>query len=147
MSTSERPLRHYTLLTPTIVPFRFRGLDAIGIIFFLLNIVLFLINVVMISLRFYCHPETFVASIMHPTERLYFPASVVSFGTILINISQYGPSHSGHWLNSAVTVLFWFDCALAILSSMVVYVLMWVSTVSSSELWLIGIGGALKASQ
>lgn len=115
------------------MPFRFPGLDAIGIIFFLLNIVLFLINVAMISLRFYCHPETFVASIMHPTERLYFPASVVSFGTILINISQYGPSHSGPWLNSAVTVLFWFDCGLALLASMVVYILMWVLMVSDSE--------------
>lgn len=106
------------------VPFRFAGLEAIGIIFFLLNLVLFLINVAMISLRFYCHPETFVASFMHPTERLFVPAAVVSFGTILINISQYGPSHSGLWLNSAVAVLFWVDCIFAILSSMIIYVLM-----------------------
>ena len=114
----------YVCSQSATVPFRFPGLEAIGILFFLLNVVLFLINIAMISLRFYCHPETFRASFMHPTERLFIPASVVSFGTILINISQYGPRHSGQWLNSAVVVLFWFDCAFAILASMVVYVLM-----------------------
>ena len=95
-----------------------------GIIFFLLNIVLFLFNVTMIALRFYCYPETFKASILHPTERLFLPASVVSFGTILLNISQYGPNRAGHWLNNTVTVCFWVDAALAVLSSMGVYLVM-----------------------
>ena len=107
-----------------IVPFRFPGLEAIGIIFFLLNIVLFIVNVVMISLRFYWYPETFKASFLHPTERLFIPASVVSFGTILLNISQYGPSHAGAWLNNAVAVLFWVDAGLALIASMGVYLIM-----------------------
>ena len=64
---------------------------------------------------------------MHPTERLFVPAAVVSFGTVLLNISQYGPGHAGHWLSDVVLVLFWFDCALAIVASMVVYLLMLVS--------------------
>ena len=115
---------HFWLGSSMSVPFRFRGLEAIGVFFFLLNVVLFFVNIALISLRFYCHPETFVASFMHPTERLFVPASVVSFGTILINISQYGLSHSGQWLNSAVAALFWFDCALALLASMAVYLLM-----------------------
>ncbi|KAL8715077.1 MAG: hypothetical protein Q9220_001034 [cf. Caloplaca sp. 1 TL-2023] len=109
------------------VPFRFRGLDTIGIIFFLFNIFLFLINVSMISLRFYTFPETFRASYMHPSERLFLPASVVSFGTILINISQYGLSRTGPWLSRATVVLFWIDAALAVLSSSGIYLLMWVS--------------------
>lgn len=107
------------------VPFRFHGLEAIGIIFFLLNIVIFFFNVLMISLRFYCHPETFRASVLHPTERLFIPAAVVSFGTILLNISQYGPSHAGDWLNNAVAVLFWVDVGLALIASMGVYLVMW----------------------
>ena len=108
-----------------LVPFKFRGLYAIGVVFFLLNILLFMINVIMISLRFYIHPETFKASILHPTERLFLPASVVSFGTVLLNISQYGPSHGpGHWLNDAVAILFWMDAALAIVASMGVYLVM-----------------------
>ncbi|KAL8865059.1 MAG: hypothetical protein Q9174_007093, partial [Haloplaca sp. 1 TL-2023] len=105
------------------VPFRFPGLYAIGCIFFLFNIVLFLINVVMISLRFYTFHETFRASYMHPSERLFLPASVVSFGTILINISQYGLSKSGPWLDTAVQVLFWLYATLAILASSGIYLL------------------------
>ena len=66
------------------------------------------------------------ASILHPTERLFLPAAVVSFGTILLNISQYGPNHGpGHWLNEAVAVLFWLDAGLAILASTGVYLVMW----------------------
>ena len=108
-----------------VVPFRFSGLYAIGVAFFLFNVLLFVINVMMISLRFYIHPETFKATILHPTERLFLPAAVVSFGTILLNISQYGPNHGpGHWLNDAVAVLFWIDAALAFIASMGVYLVM-----------------------
>ncbi|KAL8924416.1 MAG: hypothetical protein Q9208_004024 [Pyrenodesmia sp. 3 TL-2023] len=106
------------------VPFRFRGLTTIGVIFFLFNIVLFFINVVMISLRFYTFPETFRASYMHPSERLFIPAAVVSFGTILINISQYGITKTGPWLNHGMFVLFWFDAALAVLASSGIYLIM-----------------------
>ncbi|KAL8825288.1 MAG: hypothetical protein Q9170_007854, partial [Blastenia crenularia] len=125
-------IRHYTwtFFTMTMatggianvlytVPFRFRGLDTIGVVFFLFNMVLFVINVSMISLRFYTFPETFRASYMHPTERLFLPASVVSFGTVLINISQYGLTRAGPWLSRAVLVLFWMDAALAVLASSV----------------------------
>ena len=107
-----------------LVPFRFRGLETNGVFFFLLNIVLFIVNVMMISLRFYFHPETFKASILHPTERLFIPAAVVSFGTILLNISQYGPARTGHWINDAVATLFWVDAGLALVSSMGVYLIM-----------------------
>lgn len=107
------------------VPFRFRGLDVIGVAFFLFNILLFTLNVVLISLRFYFFPETFKASFLHPTESLFVPASVVSFGTILINISQYGLGQTGSWLESAVCVMFWIDCALAILASCGIYLLMY----------------------
>ena len=106
------------------VPFRFKGLETIGILFFLFNILLFIINIVMISLRFYTYPETFKASFMHPSERLFMPAAVVSFGTILINISQYGLSRSGPWLNRAVLVMFWLDATLALISSAGTYLLM-----------------------
>lgn len=78
----------------------------------------------MISIRFYSHPETFRASFLHPTERLFIPAAVVSFGTILLNVSQYGPGHAGDWLTNAVVVLFWVDVALALIASMGVYLIM-----------------------
>ncbi|KAI4176302.1 MAG: hypothetical protein LQ343_001040 [Gyalolechia ehrenbergii] len=131
-------LRHYTwtFFTMTMatggianvlytVPFRFRGLDTIGDIFFLFNIVLFVLNVSLISLRFYTFPGTFQASYMHPSERLFLPAAVVSFGTVLINISQYGLPETGPWLGRAVVVMFWIYAALAILSSSGIYLLIW----------------------
>lgn len=107
-----------------IVPFRFRGLDTIGVFFFLLNALLFILNVVMISLRFYYHPETFKASFLHPTERLFIPSAVVSLGTVLINVSQYGIPKAGTWLDSAVLVTFWIDAALACLASSGIYLVM-----------------------
>ena len=110
-----------------IVPFRFPGLDIIGTIFFLFNVLLFIINVILISLRFYLFPETFKASFLHPTESLFAPAAVVSFGTILINISQYGLYKVGPWLNTTVLALFWIDAALAILSSSIIYLIMLVT--------------------
>ncbi len=118
---------------PVTVPFRFKGLATIGIVFFLFNILLFIFNVVMISLRFYTYPETFKASFMHPSERLFMPAAVVSFGTILINISQYGVSRAGPWLSRAVLVMFWLDATLALISSAGIYLLMWAETPSLSS--------------
>lgn len=95
-----------------------------GTIFFLLNVVLFVVNTVLISVRFFYHPETFKASFLHPTERLFIPSAVVSFGTILINISQYGLPQTGPWLSTVMLVTFWIDVALAILSSSGIYLLM-----------------------
>jgi C4-dicarboxylate transporter/malic acid transport protein len=131
-------LRHFTWTFFTItmatggiasvlyhVPFRFRGLYTLGCIFFLLNLVLFSINITCISLRFYFHPHTFRNSILHPTESLFLPAATVSFGTILMNISQYAYGRVGDWLNSVVMILFWLDVGLAVIASFGVYLLMW----------------------
>ena len=107
------------------MPFRFRGLDTIGTIFFLFNLFLFLVNVTLITIRFRVFPETFKASLTHPTESLFVPASVVSFGTVLINISQYGLHNVGTWLNTTVLVLFWVDVALSIISSTGIYLVLW----------------------
>ena len=108
------------------VPYRFHGLYAIGCIFFLLNIVLFIINVTMISLRFRYYPSTFMASILHPTESLFIPAWLISLGTILINVTQYGTtgSKTGEWLLATMTVLFWVYCGLAVAFSCGIYLVM-----------------------
>ncbi|KAL1610431.1 hypothetical protein SLS60_002098 [Paraconiothyrium brasiliense] len=107
------------------VPFRFHGIYALGCIFFILNIVLFLFNVITISLRFYWFPKTFKASFLHPTESLFIPAAIISFGTILINISQYGVDQTGVWLEKTMLILFWIDCGLAISFSIGIYLIMW----------------------
>jgi hypothetical protein len=108
------------------VPFRFHGLYAMGCTFFILNMFLFFFNVAMISCRFYFYPRTFKASFLHPTESLFIPAAIVSFGIILINISQYGVDMAGvgEWLEKCMIVLFWMDCGLAVCFSIGIYLLM-----------------------
>jgi tellurite resistance protein TehA-like permease len=115
------------MLTWEIVPYKFRGLETIGIIVFLFNIALYITIWCILLLRFYLHPYTFRLSLTHPTESLFVPASIVSFGTILINISQYGPEATGPWLSYAVGVLFWIDAALAVIFSAGIYLLLYVA--------------------
>jgi len=109
------------------VPYRFPGLYAIGVTFFLLNICLFIFNVVMITLRFRLYPSTFWASISHPSESLFVPASVISFGTILLNITQYGTQQgrTGEWLDEVMVVMFWIYAALAMSFTCGIYLVMW----------------------
>ncbi|EME88457.1 uncharacterized protein MYCFIDRAFT_53683 [Pseudocercospora fijiensis CIRAD86] len=110
------------------VPYRFPGLYAIGCFFFLFNICLFVFNLTMISLRFYHHPSTFKNSLLHPTESLFIPASIISIGTILLNVSQYGLDYSGDsraWLLSTMNVLFWVYCGLAVIFSAGIYLILW----------------------
>ena len=81
----------------------------------------------MISLRFYFYPRTFRASFVHPTESLFIPAAVISFGTILINISQYGVEYAGPWLRDVMVVLYWIDIGLAVGFSVGIYLIMYVA--------------------
>lgn len=106
------------------MPYRFGGLETIGLIVFITNIVFYVIIWAAIILRFCYFPYTFKASFLHPTESLFAPAAIVTFGTILINISQYGPAHTGEWLRRAVAILFWFDAAFAVLASAGIYLIL-----------------------
>jgi len=83
----------------------------------------------MISARFYLYPSTFKGSFVHPTESLFIPAAIISFGTILINITQYGVTGGSArpWLECVMTVMYWFYCVLAIVFSCVIYLIMYVS--------------------
>ena len=107
------------------VPFRFHGLETIGTVIFLFNIVLYLLIWAAILTRFYLYPYTFRASFTHPTESLFVPAVAVSFGTILINVVEYGFGKTGMWLNRAVVVLFWFDAGLAVFLSVLIYIILY----------------------
>ena len=109
------------------VPYRFNGLDTIGTIFFLFNLCLFMANVTFISIRFIKWPETLKASVTHPSESLFMPSIVVSLGTILLNICQYGLGNVGSWLNDACLVLFWIYTCFAIIASTCTYLLMFVT--------------------
>jgi hypothetical protein len=126
LHTGERAEKFFcrTIILTILVPYRFQGLDDIGLIFFFFNLFLFTINVVFISIRFIKYPETLKASVTHPTESLFVPASVVSLGTVILNIAQYGLGNTGTWLDDTLRILFWFYAAIAIVASVSVYLLM-----------------------
>jgi hypothetical protein len=86
------------------VPWDFRGRYTIGCFFFILNMVLFVFNITMISL----------------------PAWLISLGTILINIAEYGSDNpeAGPWLRETMRVLFWVYCGLAVVFSCGIYLTM-----------------------
>ena len=79
----------------------------------------------MLVARFWLYPNTFRASFTHPTESLFAPAFAVSFGTILINIVEYGFGRVGRWLDETSLVLFWFNAALAVILSIIIYLTLW----------------------
>lgn len=82
----------------------------------------------MISLRFHFYPNLFIASITHPTEVLFVPACIISLGTILLNITQYGttPGKTGTWLVDTMFVVFWVYCGIAVILSASIYLTMYV---------------------
>jgi tellurite resistance protein TehA-like permease len=105
---------------------RFRGIYAIGCIFFLFNIFLFIFNIIVIVSRFAIYPSTFKSSFLHPTESLFVPAAAISFGTILLNITQYGVgTETGPWLLHTMIGLYWFYSALAVVLSSTIYLILW----------------------
>lgn len=107
------------------VPFRSQWLYIIGAIFFLFNICLFLINTALLLMRFHLRPGSFRHSFTDKFESLFIPASLVSIGTILINICQYGVPKAGPWLLTTMEALFWIWTVAAILISAGIYLILW----------------------
>lgn len=81
----------------------------------------------MLLTRFISYPSTFRASLVHPTESLFVPAFLVSFGTICITIVEYGANNTGQWLTEAVLVLFWVNVCLVMVLSITIYMILWSS--------------------
>ncbi|KAF4470152.1 C4-dicarboxylate transport mae1 [Fusarium albosuccineum] len=84
-------------------PYQFSGLQVIGKIFFILTLIIFSI----------------LNSLMHPTESLFFPCSLLSIATILVNTAAYGLPATGSWLATALRVCFWIYTAISTLSAIV----------------------------
>jgi hypothetical protein len=75
-----------------------------------------------------------MSSILHPTESLFVPAWLISVGTILINITEYGADNptAGPWLREIMSKLFWVYCGLAVFFSCGIYLTMYVDIVCHS---------------
>ncbi|KAF7558835.1 hypothetical protein G7046_g5330 [Stylonectria norvegica] len=105
-------------------PHQFPGLRTIGKVFFVLTLILFACLVVGITIRFARTPPALRASLMHPTESLFFPCFLLSVATILTNTAAYGVPSAGPWLPTALRVCFWLYVALSTLSAVVQFYLL-----------------------
>ncbi len=120
-------------------PHRFKGLDTIGKVAFIMALVMFVLSTATITYRFAKTPRGLRTSLVHPTESLFFPAFLLSIAIILANSAIYGVPACGPWLPVALRVCFWIYAALALLSSIIQYTVVFngakLSIKSMSPLW------------
>ncbi|KAL7928081.1 voltage-dependent anion channel [Trichoderma chlorosporum] len=100
---------------------------------------MFLLSTAAITYRFIKTPRGLKTSLLHPTESLFFPAFLLSIAIILANSAIYGVPASGPWLPVALRVCFWIYAALALLSSILQYTIIFhgakLQIKSISPLW------------
>ncbi|KIY03476.1 uncharacterized protein Z520_00167 [Fonsecaea multimorphosa CBS 102226] len=95
------------LLSPKNQPHTFNGLETIGEIVYICDLFIFTVIVTAITYRFIRWPGTLKASLVHPTESLFFGTSFLSLASIIAGMALYGIEHTGHWLVVTYRVLFW----------------------------------------
>ncbi|OLN96249.1 Malic acid transport protein 2 [Colletotrichum chlorophyti] len=88
-------------------PHRFRGLDTIGLVVFLLDIALIFLITAVICLRFCFFRKAPAKAITHPSESLFIPTFFLSLAAALSNIQHYGVPRCGPWLVVTLRVCFW----------------------------------------
>lgn len=106
------------------VPLRFRGLNTIGLIIYVLNLAFFVINCAAITTRFWHYRWTLKASLWHPTESLFVSAMLLSLATIIIGAQEYGENSEGEWFTVMMRVLFWSYCACALIMTVGLHITM-----------------------
>lgn len=108
-------------------PFRFRGLDVIAKIFFILDLLLFTLFSSAITYRFLRRPIVFIRSLHHPAEALFFGSFLVSIA-LLLNLTQtYGVPLCGPWLTTAVRVCYWIYTSAALCVAIFQYATLFVA--------------------
>jgi tellurite resistance protein TehA-like permease len=109
------------------IPFRFRGLDTLGVIMFILALVIFTISCLCIAIRFCRFRHTLRLSLLHPTESLFVAAGLLSIGTLILAIQTHGgePFHAAVWFTAAMRVCFWAYCAVALVFTVLIHMIMY----------------------
>ena len=102
-------------------PHTFRGLEAIGKIFFIFDLVIIVVMLAMLSTRFARDPTRLGRSFHNATEALFFPTTLISLAIVIALIWRYGHASCGGWLQMAVRVLFWIYYAVSFLSAVIQY--------------------------
>ncbi|KAL2148056.1 hypothetical protein VTI28DRAFT_112 [Corynascus sepedonium] len=70
-------------------PYKFAGLDQIGLAVFILNIVLFVLVTSAQVTRFVLFPGTLTRSLTHPREGFFFPTFLLSVATLITCTQRY----------------------------------------------------------
>lgn len=109
-----------------LTPHRFRGLNTIGLVIYLLDLVVFLLITACLLLRFVLYSRTFQKTLTHPKEALFVPTFFLSIAAILTNASTYSDLffHSSTALDGMATFLritFWIYIAVTFLVSIIQY--------------------------
>ena len=105
-------------------PHTFHGLLTIGKIVYVADLVLFVLVCSAITYRFARFRGTLQASLVHPTESLFFPTALISVASIISAMGIYGvpaTSRSGPWLVTTYTVLFWLYVGASFLTAVAQY--------------------------
>lgn len=95
------------------LPYRFKGLTTIGIIFYLLGVVEFMIITVIVLLRFMFHKGSFSRSIGKESEAFFLATFLLSIASMICGAHTYGHPVEGSRLASTLRVLFWIYSAAA----------------------------------
>ncbi|KUI60623.1 Malic acid transport protein [Cytospora mali] len=107
------------------IPFEAQWLYIVGVIFCIFNMCLFVTNSILLLIRFRLRPGSFRHSFTDQFEALFIPASLVSIGTIFINICEYGIPHTGTWLLYTMEAMFWIWAVAAVFASAGIYLILW----------------------
>ncbi|KAF2214496.1 hypothetical protein CERZMDRAFT_110779 [Cercospora zeae-maydis SCOH1-5] len=111
-------------------PHQFHGLRTIGKVVYIFDLVVFLSLCSGITARFILYPGTLRASLMHPTEALFFPTFWLAAVNIVNGMQVYGVEtlrHSaerpggGEWLVTTLRVLFWTYLAVTFIVAVLQY--------------------------
>jgi len=97
------------------LPYQFRGLYEISIVFFLLNVILFVCLLVGSIIRYTVWPEIWSLMLRHPVQSLYLGAMPMGLATIVTMIVYIAVPLSNGFLIFA-QVLFWIDVVISLLT-------------------------------
>lgn len=114
------------------LPYRFRGLNEIGLAIYILDLVILFLFVVTILYRFIRFPWTLKASMLHPTESLYVAAGLLSLATVVIGGREYGVKMGGfgddRWFQNMLRGCFWGYAGASLAFTVAIHMTMSVSS-------------------
>jgi C4-dicarboxylate transporter/malic acid transport protein len=105
-------------------PHKFRGLQTVGVVVFMLNLVLFLLFTTAMICRFVQRPSSLRKSVTRPPEAYFTGSLWLSMATIIMCMQRFAVPHSGPWIIDTLRVLFWAYAAVTLTYNIVIFAAM-----------------------